>query len=157
MQKFMVDAPVVVISRQGIMKTRPVLWPKSKKCRSLQNSHKVPVRARRADVPCLAISQAVSRRNVPQPVETDATDYLHGQRLPPLTYSCQASAKDFQHCAEFPPLRNRSLRPLGYCPFRSPEGAPLPRAPPLALSAFEGNQHVFGRRLPKRDQRLIFR
>jgi hypothetical protein len=28
------------------------------------------------------------------------------------TCSCQASAEHFQHCAEFPPLRNRALGPL---------------------------------------------
>jgi hypothetical protein len=37
---------------------------------------------------------------------------LQNHALLDFTYSCQASPEHFEQCAEFPPLRNRSLGSL---------------------------------------------
>jgi hypothetical protein len=45
-------------------------------------------------------------------VRTVRSNDVHGMQLCEFTYSPQASAKHFQQCVEFLPLRNRLLSPL---------------------------------------------
>src|SRR5262249_55575976 len=68
-----------------------------------------------------------------QPDQNSTCERLYGHDYALLdfyAFSCQASAEHFQQRTEFLPLRNRGLGPLAVTVLRSPEGAPLPLAPP---------------------------